>query len=144
MLIRTAIAATALASVAVVSSATAVSASTAGYYGSPTSADRYYEAQTSGDCVEQSVRKAVDMIEGKPVVSQTAIDLYAKALGIDTKTGSLSPGKMADVVVWDHDPFSVYAHAEKVFIDGHAQSMQSRQTLLRDRYLEKIRTHTAR
>jgi hypothetical protein len=25
---------------------------------------------------------------------------------------------MADVVVWDRDPFSVYAHAEKVFIDG--------------------------
>ncbi len=42
----------------------------------------------------------------------------AKALGIDDRTGSLSPGKMADVVVWSADPFSVYAKAEKVFIDG--------------------------
>jgi imidazolonepropionase-like amidohydrolase len=42
----------------------------------------------------------------------------AKALGILAKTGTLEAGKMADVVVWDHDPFSVYAHAEKVFIDG--------------------------
>ena len=42
----------------------------------------------------------------------------AKALGILDKTGTLEAGKMADVVVWDHDPFSVYAHAEKVFIDG--------------------------
>ncbi len=25
---------------------------------------------------------------------------------------------MADVVIWDRDPFSVYAKAEKVFIDG--------------------------
>jgi len=32
--------------------------------------------------------------------------------------GTLENGKMADVVVWDRDPFSVYAHAEKVFIDG--------------------------
>jgi imidazolonepropionase-like amidohydrolase len=42
----------------------------------------------------------------------------AKALGILDKTGTLEGGKMADVVVWDRDPFSVYAQAEKVFIDG--------------------------
>lgn len=42
----------------------------------------------------------------------------AKAIGIDEVTGSLEPGKMADVVIWDRDPFSVYAKAEKVFVDG--------------------------
>jgi imidazolonepropionase-like amidohydrolase len=42
----------------------------------------------------------------------------AKALGIDKVTGSLAPGKNADVVVWTADPFSVYARAEKVYIDG--------------------------
>ncbi|HEU5398883.1 MAG TPA: amidohydrolase [Gammaproteobacteria bacterium] len=42
----------------------------------------------------------------------------AKVLGIDAKTGSLEPGKMADVVLWTGNPFSVYSHAEKVFIDG--------------------------
>jgi imidazolonepropionase-like amidohydrolase len=42
----------------------------------------------------------------------------AKALGILNKTGTLETGKMADVVVWNRDPFSVYAQAEKVFIDG--------------------------
>ena len=42
----------------------------------------------------------------------------AKALGIDKVTGSLQPGKNADVVVWSSDPFSVYARAERVFIDG--------------------------
>ena len=42
----------------------------------------------------------------------------AKAIGIDKWTGSLEPGKMADVVIWNSDPFSVYARAEKVFIDG--------------------------
>ncbi|MGH7470294.1 MAG: amidohydrolase [Longimicrobiales bacterium] len=42
----------------------------------------------------------------------------AKALGIDRLTGSLETGKMADVVIWSGDPFSVYSKAEKVFIDG--------------------------
>lgn len=42
----------------------------------------------------------------------------AMSLGIADRTGSLAPGKMADAVVWSADPFSVYAVAEKVFIDG--------------------------
>ena len=42
----------------------------------------------------------------------------AKAMGIADKTGSLEPGKMADVVIWNRTPFSVYALAEKVYIDG--------------------------
>ena len=42
----------------------------------------------------------------------------AISLGIDDVTGSLEPGKMADVVIWDGDPFSVYTRAEHVFIDG--------------------------
>lgn len=42
----------------------------------------------------------------------------AWALGIDDVTGTLSVGKMADVVLWDRHPFSVYARPSKVFIDG--------------------------
>lgn len=42
----------------------------------------------------------------------------ARALGIADQTGTLETGKMADVVLWDGDPFSVYTRAEKVFIDG--------------------------
>ena len=42
----------------------------------------------------------------------------AKALGIAERTGSLEVGKMADVVVWDGNPFSVYTKTEKVFVDG--------------------------
>jgi imidazolonepropionase-like amidohydrolase len=42
----------------------------------------------------------------------------AKALGIAERAGSLEPGKMADVVIWSGTPFSVYALAEQVFIDG--------------------------
>ena len=42
----------------------------------------------------------------------------AKGMGIDAQTGSLEPGKMADVVIWSADPFSVYAQAQQVYIDG--------------------------
>jgi imidazolonepropionase-like amidohydrolase len=42
----------------------------------------------------------------------------AKAMGIDRETGSLSVGKMGDVVVWNRNPFSSYALAEQVLIDG--------------------------
>jgi len=42
----------------------------------------------------------------------------AKALGIDAKTGSLKAGKMADVVLWNGNPLSVYARPDKVWIDG--------------------------
>ena len=42
----------------------------------------------------------------------------AKAAGIYDQTGSLAIGKNADVVIWSKNPFSVYALAEKVFIDG--------------------------
>ncbi|MBP7366569.1 MAG: amidohydrolase [Pseudoxanthomonas sp.] len=42
----------------------------------------------------------------------------ARALGVAGRTGSLEAGKLADVVVWNRDPFSVYAQAEQVYIDG--------------------------
>lgn len=42
----------------------------------------------------------------------------AWTLGIHEQTGSLEVGKMADVTVWSASPFSVYSHADLVYIDG--------------------------
>lgn len=42
----------------------------------------------------------------------------ARAMGIDMMTGSLRAGKMADVVLWNGNPFSVYTRPERVWIDG--------------------------
>ncbi len=42
----------------------------------------------------------------------------AKALGISAETGSLEVGKRADVTLWSADPFSIYARAERVWVDG--------------------------
>jgi len=44
----------------------------------------------------------------------------AKMLHIDNKVGSLKVGKDADVVVWSENPLSIYAKAEKTFVDGIA------------------------
>ncbi len=42
----------------------------------------------------------------------------AKSLGVDKQTGTLEANKRADVVIWNGNPFSVYAKAEEVFLDG--------------------------
>lgn len=42
----------------------------------------------------------------------------AAALGLGGRIGSLAAGKNADVVIWSGDPFSIYSHADQVFIDG--------------------------
>lgn len=42
----------------------------------------------------------------------------AKAMGIADQTGSLKVGKMADVVLWNGNPFSIYTRPERVWIDG--------------------------
>ena len=42
----------------------------------------------------------------------------AKMLHVNQRIGSLKPGKDADIVVWSADPLSVYAVAEKTYVDG--------------------------
>ena len=42
----------------------------------------------------------------------------AKSLGLSARVGTLEPGKMADVVVWNGTPVRVYAQADLVYIDG--------------------------
>jgi imidazolonepropionase-like amidohydrolase len=74
--------------------------------------------------LNQEVAKAMFAAKraGLPVTEDVAIKWMtinpAFALGLDDRIGSLASGKNADVVLWDGDPFSVYTHAEKVFVDG--------------------------
>lgn len=72
--------------------------------------------------LEAAMARASAQRAGEEISPETAIAWItlnpAETLGIADRTGSLVPGKMADLVVWSTDPFSVYAVAEKVFIDG--------------------------
>jgi imidazolonepropionase-like amidohydrolase len=49
--------------------------------------------------------------------------------------GQLAAGATADVVIWDGDPLELMSSPDAVFIDGRETAMRSRQTELRDRYL---------
>jgi hypothetical protein len=51
--------------------------------------------------------------------------------------GRIEVGANADLVLWSGDPLEVTTAAEQVWISGRAQSMRSRQTELRDRYLQR-------
>ena len=59
----------------------------------------------------------------------------AELFGMSGSAGSLEAGKAADVVIWPGDPLEVSNFPEQVFINGEKIPMVSRQTLLRDRYL---------
>jgi imidazolonepropionase-like amidohydrolase len=68
----------------------------------------------------------------------------AEIFGVAAGNGSLARGRPADLVLWSGDPLEVTTLADRVFIQGVAQSMHSRQTELRDRYLLKLRAKAAR
>lgn len=60
----------------------------------------------------------------------------AQTFGVDDRLGTIEPGKQADLVLWTGDPLEVTTVAEQIWFNGRPASMQSRQTRLRDRYLQ--------
>lgn len=75
-----------------------------------------------------------------PKAALTAITLnIARAYGMDADYGSVAAGKVANVVVWDGDPFELSSAPTAVLVRGRPVPMVSRQTLLRDRYLDLSR-----
>ena len=72
--------------------------------------------QESAKVIGAAARVGIDILPERAIrwVTQNA----ARALGIDDVVGTLEAGKMADVVVWSGNPFSVYTRADLVFIDG--------------------------
>ena len=61
----------------------------------------------------------------------------AKLLRIDDKVGSIKVGKDADVVLWNQNPLSVYAIAEKTIIDGAIYFDKERDKKLRKEIKEE-------
>ena len=72
--------------------------------------------QEVAEALSAGRRAGIDIPESEAIMWITHNS--AKALGILDQTGTLEPGKRADVVVWDKDPFSIYALTQKVYIDG--------------------------
>ncbi len=51
--------------------------------------------------------------------------------------GRIAVGQSADVVLWNDDPFEYSSHVQQMWIAGKEQPLESRQDLLRDRYMTK-------
>lgn len=63
----------------------------------------------------------------------------AVAYGMDAHYGTVAVGKVANLAAWDDDPFELANVPTQVWVRGQALSMRSRQTQLRDRYLDLSR-----
>lgn len=68
----------------------------------------------------------------------------AEIFGVGNDRGRIEKGQVADLVLWSGDPLEVTAVAEQAWIAGQPVEMRSRQTELRDRYLERLRSNSAR
>ena len=62
-------------------------------------------------------------------------ELPAAIFGM-TNLGALERGRTADLVIWDGDPLDVTSAPSQIFINGQPQALETRQTKLRDRYLD--------
>ena len=72
--------------------------------------------QEAAKAMQAGIRAGIAITRDQAIRWITANPAWV--LGIDSIVGTLEPGKMADVVVWSADPFSVYAKALQVFNDG--------------------------
>ncbi|WP_303831858.1 amidohydrolase family protein [Asticcacaulis taihuensis] len=58
----------------------------------------------------------------------------ATIFGLSDHYGTLAKDQDADLVIWDGDPLEPGTYPWKVFVQGREASLETRQTLLRDRY----------
>jgi imidazolonepropionase-like amidohydrolase len=76
----------------------------------------------SNDHIRRLNQEAGKMVHYGGATEDEAIRMVtlnaAWIIGVDDRVGSIDPGKDADLVIWNIDPLSTYARAEKVYIDG--------------------------
>ncbi|MEN5116693.1 amidohydrolase family protein [Luteimonas sp. TWI662] len=87
--------------------------------------------QVAGNAVAQGVPWEVAL----QAVTSTAADVF----GLGDTHGQIAVGRQADLVLWDGDPLELTTQAQHVWIAGRTVEMRSRQTKLRDRYLQRLR-----
>jgi len=73
-------------------------------------------AQEAGKAMTAGRERGIQITDDQALRWITANPAWA--LGIDDRVGTLAEGRIADVVVWSGAPFSVYTHADLVYVDG--------------------------
>jgi hypothetical protein len=92
--------------------------------------------QAAGNAVAHGLPRDVALA----AITATPADIF----GVGASRGRIAPGQTADLALWSGDPLEVTTLATSVWIAGQQIEMTSRQTELRDRYLEKLRNGEAR
>ncbi|WP_263351170.1 amidohydrolase [Acidicapsa acidisoli] len=76
----------------------------------------------SNDHIRRLNQEAGKMVHYGGATEDEAIRMVTQnpawIIGVDDRVGSIDVGKDADLVIWNVDPLSTYARAEKVYIDG--------------------------
>ncbi|MCA9292505.1 MAG: amidohydrolase family protein [Phycisphaerales bacterium] len=68
-------------------------------------------------------------------VTQSAAEL----LGVGDRLGSLEPGKAGTIIITDGNPLDIISQVDMAFIDGRQIDLESKQTVLDEKYREKYR-----
>ena len=92
-----------------------------------------HNARTLRQVAGNAVRGGMSPLDALKAITSVP----AKAFGMKSY-GELADGGMANFVVWDGDPFECSTLAEQVWIHGDSVSLETRQTLLRDKYIRHL------
>ena len=91
-----------------------------------------YVARNIAQSAGNAVANGLPWIDALEAITIAPAVMY----GVDDQFGSIEPGKEADLIVWSADPLELTSNPEQVMIRGNLVSLENRQTLLRDRYLQ--------
>jgi hypothetical protein len=101
------------------------------------------DASTRAKRIRQAAGNAAAHGLPRDVALAAITSTPAEIFGV-TSRGRIAAGQTADLALWTGDPLEVSTVATNVWIAGRAVEMTSRQTELRDRYLQKLRSQQAR
>jgi len=101
------------------------------------------DASTRAKRIRQAAGNAAAHGLSRDVALEAITSAPADIFGV-TSRGRIAQGQTADLVLWTGDPLEVSTLATNVWIAGRPMPMTSRQTELRDRYLERLRNQQAR
>ena len=93
---------------------------------------RSHQSRNITQSAGNAVANGMDWDDALEAITLAPAEMY----GVAAEVGSIEVGKAADLVIWGADPLELTSYPEQVLIQGESIPMVSRQTLLRDRYLQ--------